>query len=259
MRIVSWNVNGLRSVCKKGFASWLKNSDIDVLGIQEAKLSSPDQIPEELKNQTNFDAYYSIAERKGYSGTGLYCKNPPLGYVCQLGVPDLDREGRFQQIETDDFFIVNAYFPKGSGSDHDNSRVPFKLSFYERLFDHICLLRQTGKEVIVMGDYNTAHREIDLKNWRGNQKASGFLPEERAILDQWQAAGWIDTFRHLHKDLPDVYTWWSPWAGARQRNVGWRVDYVFVSEGLLPRLQDAFVWPDVQGSDHCPVGIDLIG
>lgn len=257
MQIVSWNVNGLRAVCKKGFSAWLEASNIDVLGIQEAKLSSVDQIPAEIQDLTGWDTYFSIAKRGGYSGTGLFCRKKPLSFTDSLGVAEFDDEARFQQAEWNDFFLINAYFPKGSGSAHDNSRVPFKLAFYQQVFERVQQLRQTSKEVIIMGDFNTAHREMDLKNWRANQKASGFLPEERAVLDAWQAAGLLDTFRVHHPEQPDVYTWWSPWAGARKRNVGWRVDYVFASQGLLPRITSAFVWPEVMGSDHCPVGIDV--
>lgn len=257
MRIVSWNVNGLRAVCKKGFVPWLDSSGIDILGIQEAKLSSLEQVPEEIQKQTQWTTYFSIAERGGYSGTGLFCRKKPHSYTDSLGVPAFDAEARFQQAEWDDFFLINAYFPKGSGAEHDNSRVSFKLAFYQQVLERIQQLWKTGKELIVIGDFNTAHREADLKNWRANQKASGFLPEERAVLDKWQEAGMLDTFRVHHPDQPDVYTWWSPWAGARKRNVGWRVDYVFASRALLPRITSAFVWAEVMGSDHCPVGIDV--
>lgn len=257
MRIVSWNVNGLRSVCQKGFSSWLMQSQADIVGLQECKLSSVEQVPAEIQALSDWHTYYALAEQKGYSGTGLLCRKAPQQYIHLLGVPALDREGRFQHLDVGDFVVLNIYFPKGSGTERDNSRVPYKLSFYERVFAHIQELRSRGREVVIMGDYNTAHREIDLKNWKGNVKSSGFLPEERAVLDVWIKSGLVDTFRHVHGDQADVYTWWSPWAGARARNVGWRVDYVFVTPGLAKKLIDAFVWPHVLGSDHCPVGIDL--
>ncbi len=255
MRIISWNVNGLRAVQNKGFLSWLKQSKADVVGLQETKISDH-QIPKELNPPEDFSAYYAYAEKKGYSGTALYCKRKPDRYLASLEVADYDREGRFQQVDFGKLSILNVYFPNGKGSARDNSRVPFKMAFYDRVLQHLNALRSQGQEVVVMGDYNTAHQEIDLKNWKSNQKISGFLPEERKLFGDWLETGLIDTFRYMHGDK-EAYSWWSPLANARERNVGWRIDYVLISKTLLPRLQDAFICSDVLGSDHCPVGIDL--
>ena len=152
--------------------------------------------------------------------------------------------------------MVNAYFPKGSGKDRDNSRVPYKLDFYRAVFDRVERLRRRYR-VFVVGDWNTAHNEIDLARPKGNLKSSGFLPEERAEMDRWMAAGWIDTFRKLNPDAPGHYTWWRQWGGAREKNVGWRIDYVIASPGAMRRVRDAFIWPYEMGSDHCPIGVDV--
>lgn len=258
VRIVSWNINGIRSVYRKGFLRWLRADSPDILGLQETRIS-PEQLRlgAEVKLPRSFHAYFESAARKGYSGTAVLTRHRPARYAAQLGVPEFDCEGRVQELELGALVLFNVYFPNGSGVNRDNSRVPFKLAFYRRLLDRIEALRAQGREVLIMGDYNTAHREIDLKNWRSNQKTSGFLPEERAELSRWLQTGLVDTFRHVHGDVRDAYSWWSVRQGVRGRNVGWRIDYVLVTPGLLPRLRDAFILPEVPGSDHCPVGVDL--
>ena len=268
MRIVSWNVNGIRACVKRGFAGFLERCGADVLGVQEVR-ALPEQIPDEARAPAGWRAAFSPAERLGYSGVGLYARPEPERVETSLGEPRFDVEGRFVAARFRAgggdgggggggrrLAVVNCYFPKGSGKDRDNSRVPYKLDFYRAVFERAEDLRREGP-VLVIGDYNTAHREIDLARPRANVKNSGFLPEERAELDRWLEAGWTDTFRALHPDEPDHYSWWAQRGGARARNVGWRIDYVLASPEAMERVREAFIWPDEHGSDHCPVGVDL--
>ena len=259
MRILSWNVNGIRACAKRGFAAFLERSGADVLGVQEVR-ALPEQIPAEARTPAGWHTAFAPAERLGYSGVGLYARLEPKRVETSLDEPRLDVEGRFvaAHFETarGGFAVVNGYFPKGSGKDRDNSRVPYKLDFYRAVFDRAQELRH-AVPVLVIGDYNTAHREIDLARPKANVKNSGFLPEERAELDRWLEAGWIDAFRALHPDEPDHYSWWAQRGGARARNVGWRIDYVLASPEAMERVRDAFIWPDEHGSDHCPVGVDI--
>ena len=260
MRVLSWNVNGIRACTKRGFAGFLERCGADVLGVQEVR-ALPEQIPDETRAPAGWHATFSPAERLGYSGVGLYARPEPERVETSLDEPRFDAEGRFVagRFRADGggrFAVVNCYFPKGSGKDRDNSRVPYKLGFYRAVFDRAEDLRREGP-VLVIGDYNTAHREIDLARPRANVKNSGFLPEERAELDRWLDAGWTDTFRALHPDEPDHYSWWAQRGGARARNVGWRIDYVLASPEAMERVRGAFIWPDELGSDHCPVGVDI--
>ena len=194
--------------------------------------------------------------RRGYSGVALYAREPLARIETSLGEERFDVEGRLQIAKVGRITVINAYFPKGSGKERDNSRVPYKLDFYRRVFDRAKTLRRHGP-VLVIGDYNTAHREIDLARPKDNIKNSGFLPVERAELDRLFDAGWVDTFRRLHADEPGHYSWWSQRSGARARNVGWRIDYVLASPAAMKRVKRAFIWPEVAGSDHCPIGVDL--
>lgn len=255
MRVVSWNVNGLRACAKKGFADFLARSKADVIGVQEVR-AFPEQLPDDIRAPSGWHSSFSPAERPGYSGVGIFSRREPRRIVTSLGDSRLDIEGRLQIARFDGLAVINAYFPKGSGKDRDNSRVPYKLDFYRAVFEEMQKLRRRGP-VLVMGDYNTAHCEIDLARPKDNRKNSGFLPEERAEVDRWIEAGWIDTFRALHPDEEGHYTWWTQRGGARQRNVGWRIDYVLASPSAMKRVRDAFIWPDALGSDHCPVGVDL--
>lgn len=258
MRIVSWNVNGIRSISRKGFLDYLQTDRPDVLGLQETRAEASD-VPEEVRRPSPWRSWFCSAERRGYSGTALYVRRRvgKEAYRTGVGVAEFDAEGRVQRLDLGRFVLFNVYFPNGSGVERDNSRVPFKLSFYGRMLAEVQALRAAGREVLIMGDFNTAHREIDLKNWRGNRTTSGFLPEERAELDRWLAAGLCDTFRHVRGDVEGAYSWWSVRRGVRERNVGWRIDYVLLTPGLVPRIKDAFLLPQVLGSDHCPVGIEL--
>ncbi len=255
VRVVSWNVNGLRACARKGFGDFLARSRADVVGLQEVR-ALPEDLPPELNPPRRWHAHWSPAERKGYSGVGLLARQKPDAVETSLGDARFDVEGRIQIARFGRLVVANGYFPKGSGRDRDNSRVGYKLDFYRALFERVQRLRKGGYRVLVMGDLNTAHREIDLARPRDNVKNSGFLPEERAELDRWVEAGWIDTFRDVEPG-PGHYTWWRQWGGAREKNIGWRIDYVLASPAARRYLKDAFIWNDVTGSDHCPVGVDL--
>ena len=253
-RIVSWNVNGLRACVKKGFLDFLETSGADVVGIQELR-AMPDQLVPEAREPRGWHAFFSPAVRRGYSGVALFSRTAPDRIETALGIEEYDVEGRLLIARFGRFAIVNVYFPKGSGKDRDNSRVPYKLGFYRALFERLQQLRRRGP-VLVMGDYNTAHTELDLARPKSNAKTSGFLPEERAEISRWIDAGWSDTFRLQHPGEAGHYTWWRQWGNARADNVGWRIDFVLASPSAKRRIEDAFIWPDVTGSDHCPVGVD---
>jgi exodeoxyribonuclease-3 len=255
VRIVSWNVNGLRAADAKGFSRWLARSRADIVGIQEVR-ARPEQLPEHLTAPPSWHAHFSPAERAGYSGVGLYARRPADRIDVSLGEPDLDAEGRLQIARFGRLVVANVYFPNGSGRERDNSRVPFKLRFYRALLDRLQRLRRSGARVLVMGDFNTAHREIDLARPRENQETSGFLPQERAELDRWLGVGFVDTFRRFEPG-PGHYSWWSQRFGVRARNVGWRIDYVLASSAALPHVRGAFIHHHVMGSDHAPVGVDV--
>ena len=254
-RIISWNVNGLRACLRKGFLDFLETSGADVVGIQELR-AFPEQLPPEARVPDGWHVAYSPAERKGYSGVALFSRAAPSKVETRLGVPEYDVEGRLVIAHFGRMAIANEYFPKGSGRDRDNSRVPYKLGFYRTLFDKLQALRRRGP-VFALGDYNTAHTELDLARPKSNAKTSGFLPEERAELSRWIDAGWSDTFRREHPGEAGHYTWWRQWGNARADNVGWRIDYVLASPSAQRRVARAFVWPQVAGSDHCPVGVDI--
>ncbi len=259
-RVVSWNVNGLRAALDKGFLSWLDASDADVIGLQEART---DVLPAALSAHVGsfggppkFHVDLFPAERKGYSGVALLARRP-WDHLERALAPEFDNEGRLQIARFGRLTIAGGYFPNGNGKERDNSRVPYKLRFYQQLFDRLEPARLAGEPILVMGDFNTAHRPIDLARPKDNQKTSGFLPEERAEVDRWLSNGWTDTFRHFHPDERDRYSWWSQRFGVRAKNVGWRLDMVFASPGALPYLRRAFIDSHVLGSDHCPVGVDL--
>jgi exodeoxyribonuclease-3 len=253
--VVSWNVNGLRACARKGFLRWLRRSDADVVGLQEVR-ALPDDLQRRVRSPRDWNTFFSVAERRGYSGVALFSRSPPDWIRTSLGDPAFDREGRLQLAAFGRLLIVNVYFPKGSGPNRDNSRIPYKLAFTRAVFDAVERYRRRGFRVLVMGDWNTAHREIDLANPRTNVENSGFRPEERAEIDRWLAAGWIDAFRHFEPG-PGHYTWWSQRKTVRERNVGWRIDFVLASRAAMPYVRAAFHFPEVRGSDHCPLGVDL--
>jgi exodeoxyribonuclease-3 len=255
MRVYSWNVNGIRAATKNGFGDWLQGSKAEIVGIQEVR-AQPEDIPEQIRSLSHWDQHYTQPIRKGYSGVGLFSRRKPDALETSLAEERFDSEGRLQIARFGRLVIANGYFPNGSGKDRDNSRIPYKLDWYRALFDKLQRLRRGGYRVLVMGDFNTAHKEIDLARPKANGKTSGFCPEEREELDRWVAAGWVDTFRAFN-DEPGQYTWWSQRFGVRARNVGWRIDYVMASPAAMKFVRDAFIHPDVMGSDHCPLGVDL--
>jgi exodeoxyribonuclease-3 len=259
--ITSWNVNGLRSAHRQGFLDWLHLSKPTFIGLQEVR-AEIDQLEPELARPRGWHTGFSSAQKKGYSGVGFYSKFRPDAVDTSLGRPDLDAEGRFQDVRIGPLRIVNAYFPNGNGTvlpdgKRSNDRIPYKLDFYRALFDHLEPAREAGERILVMGDFNTAHREIDLARPKDNRKTSGFTDIEREELDRWLRSGWHDTFRRIHGDIPDAYSWWSQRPGIRARNIGWRLDLVLASDGALPYIEDAFIDKDTLGSDHCPVGVRL--
>jgi len=221
------------------------------VGLQEVR-AREQQLPREVRAPRGWHAHFVAAERPGYSGVALYARRKPDA----LGKRRFDVEGRLLIARFGRLVVANAYFPKGSGPNRDNSRVPYKLAFYRALFARLQQLRRGGFRVLVMGDFNTAHHEIDLARPRQNTETSGFLPEERAELDRWVAAGWVDSFRRFEAG-GGHYSWWSQRQGARARNIGWRIDYVFASPAAMRFVRGAFIQPRVTGSDHCPVGVRL--
>ena len=255
MRVVSWNVNGLRACAKKGFTDFLRRAEADVIGVQEVR-AFPQQLPDEVRSPRRWHTCFAPAERPGYSGVGLFSREAPAKVETSLGEARFDVEGRLLIARIGKLVVINGYFPKGSGKDRDNSRVAYKLAFYQAVFARAQKLRRRHP-VLVMGDYNTAHHAVDLARPKDNVKNSGFLPEERAEMDRWVDAGWVDAFRRRHPEEPGHYTWWRQWGGAREKNVGWRIDYVLASPAAMKRITDAFIWPKVQGSDHCPTGVDI--
>jgi len=250
-KLVSWNINGLRALERKGFLAWLNENEPDILCLQETK-AHPDQLSETLLTPPGYRTYWSASERKGYSGVALYTRAEPLS-VSEALSPEYDREGRTLIADYGSFVLLTAYVPNGS---RDHSRVPFKMAYKNKLLAACERLRQDGRSVVVCGDINTAHREIDLARPSQNKNSTGFLPVERAWIDSFLDLGYFDTFRSMHPERI-AYSWWAYWGGARERNVGWRLDYFFVSPDLWPSVRAAEIHPDVLGSDHCPVSLTL--
>ncbi len=252
MKIYSWNVNGIRAIKNKGFIEWLIVDRPEVLCIQETKIQE-NQISEELKNIEGYYSYFSCAQKKGYSGVATYTKQKPISVTYGIGIEKFDNEGRILITEFENCTVFNIYFPNGQ---KDEDRLNYKMEFYDALLAYCEILRGKGKKLIVCGDYNTAHNKIDLKNPKANEKYSGFLPIERAWMDKFISYGYIDTFRYLHEEEVK-YSWWSYRFKAREKNVGWRLDYFFVTEDLLSELKESSILNEVVGSDHCPVSIIL--
>jgi exodeoxyribonuclease-3 len=252
-KLYSWNVNGIRAAQKKGFLDWLQETQPDILGVQETK-AHPDQLDEALKAPPGYHVYWASAERKGYSGVALYSRVEPDSVQIGLGIEEYDREGRTIIADYGDFVLITAYFPNGS---RDHSRVPFKMAYKDAFLEICNQYRVAKKPLIFCGDVNTAHKEIDLARPKQNEKTTGFLPEERAWIDKVVKEGYIDTFRQQHPDRTDAYSWWAYWGGARERNVGWRIDYFFTTPDLVDRIKDAEIHSEVLGSDHCPISLTL--
>ena len=250
MRFISWNVNGLRAVVKKGFEDIFWSLDADFVCLQETKLQEG-QINLDLPG---YESYWCYAEKKGYSGTAIFTRRTPLSVSYNLGIPEHDSEGRVITLEYEDFYLVCVYTPNSQDGLH---RLDYRMSWEDDFRDYLCELDKS-KPVIVCGDMNVAHEEIDLKNPATNHFNPGFSDEEREKFTELLDAGFIDTFRSLYPDRTDAYSWWSYRAAARQRNVGWRIDYFVVSERLRGNIKDAYILPEVMGSDHCPVGLDML-
>lgn len=252
MKISTWNVNGIRAVVKKGFFDYLHSEKPDVLCIQETKADKK-QLTEEILSPKGYKTFWSSAEKKGYSGVALFTSVEPKMSITDFGIKKFDEEGRVIQADFDDFILFNVYFPNGQ---KDDQRLKYKMDFYEELFEYINQLKNNGKNVIVCGDYNTAHKPIDLANPKANEKNSGFLPQEREWLDKIVDFGYVDVFREFNKE-PENYTWWSYRFGARKRNIGWRIDYFFVNKEFMPKIKNCVIQSDVMGSDHCPVLLEI--
>jgi exodeoxyribonuclease-3 len=252
--ICSWNVNGLRATIKGGFLqSWLESSQPDVIGFQEVK-ATPEQVPDEPWTALGYRSWWHPAERAGYSGAILLSKQEPLEVRIGLGIEQFDAEGRVIQADYPEYTVITSYFPNaGRGIE----RMAYKLEFYGAFLEHVNRLRDQGRKLIFMGDFNVAHNEIDLARPEEALKGTGFLPQEREWVSKYIENGYVDTFRALHPDERDAYSYWDAWRDRRARNIGWRIDYVMVDGELMSKVKRAFIRADVMGSDHCPVGIEL--
>lgn len=252
MRIVTANLNGIRSAAKKGFFQWVQQQKADVICVQEIKAQQDD-----LQNPTllldGYHANFHCAEKKGYSGVGIYTKQKPKEIITGLGWPEADQEGRYVAVNLGNIWVASLYMPSGTSGEH---RQTIKFDFLKRYADYLAKIRQQSQEYIICGDWNIAHQKIDLKNWRGNQKNSGFLPEERAWMDElFGTMGFVDTFRQVNQE-PEQYTWWSNRGQAWAKNVGWRIDYQVATLGLKDKVKSASIYKDQRFSDHAPLIIE---
>lgn len=254
--IASWNINGMRASADKGLRQWLAQTQAQVVCLQEVR-ALPEQIPEDLRQPADWHAAYAPAQRLGYSGVALWARQPWHELRTGLGESRFDGEGRLQWARFGQLWVVGGYFPNGNGKDRDLSRIPYKLEFYEALRRQLHPLLDAGAPVVVLGDWNTAPHPIDLARPKENEKTSGFRPEEREALQLWLQSGWTDAFRHLHPEKSGAYSWWSQRAGVRAKNIGWRIDLALVSPAALPWLVGAALHPEVVGSDHCPISVEL--
>jgi exodeoxyribonuclease-3 len=252
LRLLSWNVNGIRAVVKKGFLDWMKTNPGDIIAIQETK-AQVEQLSDDIMNVPNYNSYFNSAVRKGYSGVGVYSNIEPKSIINGFNIEKFDIEGRVLRCDYDDFILLNIYYPNGGMS---NERLQYKLEFYDAFLDYVNNLRDAGNNIVICGDLNTAHKPIDLFRPKENEKVSGFMPIEREWIDKFSANGYVDTFRMFNKE-PKNYTWWSYRTKARDRNVGWRLDYFFVNEEFKDNVTDAYILSDVMGSDHAPIGLKI--
>lgn len=254
LRIISANLNGIRSAVSKGFLPWLAKQDADFVCLQELKAQEANMTPEMLRPD-GFEGYFHYAEKKGYSGVGIYTRHTPNKVIEGLGVPEIDAEGRYLELVFDKLVVISLYLPSGSSGDH---RQEAKFRFMEHFYGHLADLTKRGCQVVLCGDWNIAHQEIDLKNWRGNRKNSGFLPEEREWLSRvFDDLGWVDVYRHLHPDATgDAYTWWSNRGQARANNVGWRIDYHIATPEFAHTARRCSIYKEEWFSDHAPLTID---
>lgn len=251
MRLYSWNVNGIRAIAKKGFIEWVKNENPDILCIQETK-ASEEQLEENLKNIDGYYSYFASAEKKGYSGTAIYTKLKPIS-VKFSGFSEFDSEGRVLIAEYENFNLINCYFPN---SQEAGKRIDYKIEFCNKIIEISEEMIKNGKKVIICGDYNIAHKEIDLTNPKQNEKNPGYLPEERNWMEFFTNKGYIDTFRYFYPN-EIKYSWWSYRTRAREKNIGWRIDYFCVSDNMKLDIKNADILNEITGSDHCPVMLEI--
>lgn len=249
MKLISWNVNGIRACVTKGFEEYFKNADADIFCIQESKMQEG-QLELELPS---YHQYWNYAEKKGYSGTAVFTKKEPLKVTYGIGIEEHDHEGRVITLEFDDYYMITVYTPN---SQNELKRLDYRMTWEDAFREYLGGLA-SKKSVIVCGDMNVAHKEIDLKNPKTNRKNAGFTDEERAKMTELLGSGFIDTFRYFYPDKTDIYSWWSYRFKAREKNSGWRIDYFLVSEDLKDKLVDAKIHTDIMGSDHCPVELDI--
>lgn len=263
LSLISWNVNGIRATERKGFLAWLDRGKYDIVCVQETKVSDPNVLSEKMRHPDGYESYWNCAsEKKGYSGVAVFTKLKPNKIKTDFGNNILSREGRMIELEFDDFILINIYFPNGGMGP---ARLQYKLEFYKHFLEYIKKLKeekpfgsaQGHKKIIFCGDVNTAHHEIDLARPQANINNSGFMPIERVWLDKFEGAGFIDTFRHFYPNKKNIYTWWDMKTRARERNVGWRIDYFFASANLKQNIVSADIMPDMAGSDHCPILLKL--
>ena len=252
MRIISLNLNGIRSAASKGVFEWLAQQDADIICLQELKAQASD-MTEQMLNPPDYHGYFHYAEKRGYSGVGIYCRKQPQHIVAGLGITEFDAEGRYIRADFANFSVVSLYLPSGSSGEE---RQEVKFKFMAAFLPHLRELLASGREVVICGDWNIAHKEIDLKNWRGNKKNSGFLPEERAWLSEIiNEAGFVDVFRHVHPEL-EAYTWWSNRGQAWANDVGWRIDYQIATPDIALRAHAASIYKEQRFSDHAPLIVD---
>ena len=253
MKLVSWNVNGLRAVMTKGFETFFKKIDADIFCIQETKIQE-NQIDNNIKEIfKEYNCYWNSAEKKGYSGTAIFAKEKPLDVTYGIGIDEHDKEGRVISLEYDKFYLINCYTPN---SRRELERLDYRMIWEDEFRKYLLKLNET-KPVVVCGDLNVAHEEIDLKNPKTNRRNAGFTDEERNKMTELLNAGFVDTFRCLYPDKTDMYTWWSYMFKAREKNAGWRIDYFIVSKSIENKIKESYIYSDIMGSDHCPVGLDL--
>jgi exodeoxyribonuclease-3 len=252
MKIISYNVNGIRAAITKGFIEWLQSANPDVICLQEIK-ATEDQIPTEEITAAGYPyQYYFSAQKKGYSGVAVLCKTEPKNVVFGTGLESMDFEGRNLRVDYDNLSVMSMYLPSGTNND----RLGYKFQYMDDIQEYIVNLRKEIPNLVICGDYNICHEAIDIHNPKGNEKTSGFLPEERSWLDGFMKTGMVDTFRHLNKE-PHHYTWWSYRANARNNNKGWRIDYCLVTEQLINNIKRALILPEAKHSDHCPILVEI--
>ena len=253
MKLISWNVNGLRAVINKGFEDFFKEVDADIFCIQETKMQE-EQIDGNIENIfKNYNTYWNSAEKKGYSGTAIFTKKKPVDVTYGIGIEEHDKEGRVITLEYNSFYMVNCYTPN---SKRELERLDYRMIWEDEFRKYLLKLNES-KPVIVCGDLNVAHKEIDLKNPKSNRRNAGFTDEERNKMTELLGAGFTDSFRYLYPDKTDMYTWWSYMFKAREKNAGWRIDYFIVSKSIENRIKESYIFSEVMGSDHCPVGLEI--